>query len=333
MKISIVGAGGTVGQELVRTFVSKRSCIPINELYLFIHSVKGKNSVEGMVYDMEIGNFEKQIRVTDEPEYLKNSDIVVICAGASVPTEMSSIKDSDKEANQNNRSLLYPQNRKIVLQWMEHVSNYSPTALTILVSNPVSKLLSDIHSAYPELLCVGCGITNDTLRVRNELVKDYPDIDSTHCFVIGSHDLNIQTVALTYFNQYNPANLSRSIFEYDFTNIEKKKNYIAKLKNEQNDVIRRNKISMYMYEDYPLLYRSYFNHRLAHFLYKTHISTARAVLEIVYAYCGKVKRVSVEVYDEKRDRIVGIPVVFHNRSIVFLKIPYNEYELEILKNC
>lgn len=95
--------------------------------------------------------------------------------------------------------------------------------MVILVTNPVSKLLSDIHSQYPNLLVVGCGITTDTLRVRNELIKKYPDIDVEHCFVIGSHDLNAQTVALTYFNQHSKINLYRDSFEVLFKDTEEKK--------------------------------------------------------------------------------------------------------------
>lgn len=333
MKISIVGASGTVGQELVRTFLSENISVQLDELCLFTHSVRGKNTVSGMMYDLEIGNLEKKILITERPEDLGDSNIVIICAGASVPTDIITVKESNKKTNQNNRALLYPQNKEIVLEWAGYISIYSPKALLILVSNPVSKLLSDIHSEYPKLLSVGCGITNDTLRVRNELVKAYPNIDPQHCFVIGSHDLNNQTIALTYFNQYNRTDFLRNIFEYTFANMEEKKEAIARMKNEQNNTIRENRICMQMYKNYPLLYRSYFNHRLAHFLYKTHISTAKAVLEIVYAYCGKIKKVSTEVFDEKYRKVVGVPVSFQDNSVIFPEIPYEQYELEILKNC
>lgn len=333
MKISIIGASGTVGQEVMRTFLLENRSIQFDQLCLFTHSVKGKNRIEGMLYDLEIGNLERKIVIADTPEYLSNSDIVVICAGVPVPMDMAAIKESDKEKNQNNRDLLYSQNKEIVLQWIRYISSYSPNALLILVSNPVSKLLSDIHSECPGLLSVGCGITNDTLRVRNELIKEYPNSNPQHCFVIGSHDLNTQTIALTYFNLCTQSDFSRDVFEYTFTDAVEKRNYIACLKNEQNNIIRQKKISMRMYEEYPLLYRSYFNHRLAHFLYKTHISTAKAVLEIVYAYYGKIKQVSVEVYDEKYNRVVGIPIFFKNSSIVYPEISYNQYELEILQNC
>lgn len=57
MKISIIGASGSVGQEITRTILTNDS-IQFEYLYLFTHSNMGKNSVTGMIYDMEIGNLE-----------------------------------------------------------------------------------------------------------------------------------------------------------------------------------------------------------------------------------------------------------------------------------
>ena len=331
MKISIIGASGSVGQEITRTILTNDS-IQFEHLYLFTHSNMGKNSVTGMIYDMEIGNLEQKITIKDTPNELKHSDIIIVCAGNAVPTNITDVKESNK-SNTNNRNLLYSINKDIVLQWISYVSTFTPKTLVILVTNPVSKLLSDIHSQYPNLLVVGCGITNDTLRVRNELIKEYPDIDVEHCFVIGSHDLNAQTVALTYFNQHSKINLCRDSFEVLFEDTEEKKLYTSQLKNEQNKQIQQGQISMHMYNDLPILYRSYFNHRLAHFLYKTHISTSLAVTDIISAYSNSAKKVSVEVFSPEYNRIMGIPVSFHNGSITYQEIPYDVYELNILKNC
>lgn len=331
MKISIIGASGSVGKEVARTILIDAS-IHFDNLYLFTHSDNGKNSIIGMLYDMEIGNLEQNITITDTPNELMHSNIIIICAGNAVPTNITNVKESNK-SNTNNRNLLYSINKDIVLQWISYVSIFAPKALVILVTNPVSKLLTDIYSQYPNLLAVGCGITNDTLRVRNELIKEYPDIDVEHCFVIGSHDLNAQTVALTYLNQHSKINLSRASFEVLFENAEEKKLYTSQLKNKQNQQIRRGQISMRMYKDLPILYRSYFNHRLAHFLYKTHISTSLAVTDIINAYSNTTKKVSVEVFSPEYNRIVGIPVSFHNESIIYQEIPYDAYELNVLKNC
>lgn len=331
MKISIVGASGSVGQEIARTILTNAS-IQFEKLYLFTHSSEGRNSVTGMIYDMEIGNLEQKITITDKQEELKYSDIIVICAGTAVSTNIVNIEESSRN-NANNRNLLYSVNREIVLQWIRYVSIFAPKALVVLVTNPVSKLLSDIHFEYPHIVAVGCGVTNDTLRVRNELIKEYPDIDVTYCYVIGSHDVNAQTVALTYLNQYYKNDLSRDSFEFLFKDAEEKKIYTSRLKNEQNQLIQQGQISMYMYKDFPILYRSYFNHRLAHFLYKTHISTAMAVMDIISAYNNATQRVSVEVFNPEYNRITGVPVSLYKGFIMYQEIPYDTYEEEILRNC
>lgn len=65
-------------------------------------------------YDMEIGNLEQKITITDTPNELKHSDIIIVCAGNAVPTNITDVKESNK-SNTNNRNLLYSINKDIVL--------------------------------------------------------------------------------------------------------------------------------------------------------------------------------------------------------------------------
>jgi len=335
MKISIIGASGSVGQEVAKCFLTTTT-FRLDELCLFYHTDAGRQCLYGMIYDMHIRNKENIIRITNMRSNLVNSDIVIMCGGLAVPTSISQIPISGI-TNDNNRNMLYDANRDIVMDWASDISVYSPTALLILVTNPVSKLLVDIHNIFPELKTVGCGVTNDSLRVRNEVLKVFPDVDIQSCFVIGEHDLANQTIALQYFNSNNKVLFVRQDFEPEFATEKEKKDYISTLKNKQNSALSSNEITFRMNDFLPFLYKSYYNHRLAHFLYKTHISTALAVREIVEAFILEERSVSIETFISSyyglTDCILGIPVSFRNKLINYLDIPYDDYELSILKIC
>lgn len=335
MKISIVGASGSVGRELVRLFIYNQ--IPFDvELNLFYNSQQGRKRIWGILNDALIENKDCNISITNQPQALQDSSIVVLCNGLAITTEIERIHTSDI-TNENNRDSVYKQNKHIIESWAIHISNFAPDALVILVTNPVSKLLADVLNHYPTMKIVGCGITNDTLRVRNEVKKQFPKVDTTTLFVIGEHNLINQTVALTYYNHAGVLSLEKELFEKLFENSQEKRKYIDSLKNAQNSLLRTQNADFCVDSHIPILYRSYLRHRMAHFLYKTHLSTAAAVNEIITAYVLEDRLVSVETRIDNwrgyRNCILGIPVRFVKKKIVVQDIALSSAEEEILNQC
>lgn len=336
MKIGIIGASGAVGQEVIRILLYRKSLPKIN-LFLFYNSDNSKNKLLGMMYDMTfLEKYGINIKICNDESNLLNLDVVIICAGKSVSTNINSIPDSNSE-NDNNRNNLYNDNKDMIIKWGGFINQYCPHAIIILVTNPVSRLLKDIYLKYPHLKVIGCGITNDTMRIRNELIKSFPSSNISELFVLGEHSLSNQTVALEHFNHKNLRYIPRERFEFIFENDNEKLNYISMLKNLQNQLISSGNIILNMYDTMPIVYRSYFNHRLAHFLYKTHLSTANSICEIIEAVYFEDRIVSVEMkvksYNGFSNCILGIPIKFIDHNIVPQNIEIDSYERAILRQC
>lgn len=333
MKISIIGASGDVGQEVFKRVIHNNiaDCI-----VLFYHTLLGKHKLIGMLSDELIGIAEKNVIISDNPESISDSKIIILCAGKAVSRDVDSIPVSGI-LNKNNRNSLYEENQKLILNYIEGIKSYASESLIILVTNPVTKLLHDIAAIYPELLIVGCGVTNDTLRLRNEVRINYPTIQVDNLFVIGEHDLNTQCVALSYFNKHSNFSFTRDLFEYEFSSEEEKRKRISELKNKQNADIATNNIRIDNYDNLPLLYRSYFKHRMAHFLYKTHISTASAVMEIIEAFISESRTVCSEISVKEcvfgQSCVIGLPIRFVEGNIVIEYSDFDRYEQEILRLC
>lgn len=332
MKISVIGSSGSVGQEIIRMYILNQ--FPMNtHLVLFYHSIQGKDKLLGMVYDNLLVNRDDDISITNRVDSLKGSSIIILCAGKAVTTNIDMIQTSGK-GNNNNRDSVYNQNKDIILQWTNQISIYAPDALVILVTNPVSRLLVDVLKCYPGLKIIGCGVTNDTMRVRNEFSKCFSEVNLSELFIIGEHNLASQTVALEHFNQYNSVVFPREVFEITFTTDDSKEQYISDMKNKQNELLTTDSLCLGIYDDLPILYRSYMKHRLSHFLYKTHMSTAIAIKEIIDAYIYGDRTVSVEIgvkrYLNYSNCVLGIPVRFVNNQIVFPNIQFDKFERKIL---
>lgn len=332
MKISIIGASGSVGQEIIRMFIMEQ--FPNNiSLELFYHSVQGKSKLLGMIYDSLLVNRDKNISITNQVDSLKGSSIIILCAGQAVATDIGMIQNSGK-SNDNNRDSVYTQNRDIILHWAKQISLYAPYALAILVTNPVSRLLLDVLKCYPYLKIIGCGVTNDTMRVRNEVLKRFLFANVNELFIIGEHNLTNQTIALKHFNHYNSLSLSRDVFEFKFDTEDSKEQYISDMKNIQNELLITGSLCLGLYDGLPILYQSYMKHRLSHFLYKTHMSTAMAIKEIVDAYIYEDRAISVEIgvkqYLNYTNCVLGIPIRFISNQIVLLDIKFDEFERKVL---
>lgn len=334
MKIGIIGAGGDVGRELFERYLQQQMT-QCSELTLFYHSEQSRRYLLGMLYDSMMQGQEQHIKITDQREDLKGLELVVLCAGLSIPSDIHKVYPPRKE-NQDNGRVSFFENRSIVLEWAGQIYRHCPEALIVLVTNPVSPLLAEIVSAYPSLQVAGCGITNDTLRVRNETARQFPEIDPELLFMVGEHDLLNQTVAFPFSEGGDERMPDRELFESTFESETLKKKYLTDLKDLQNRQLSSGEVVPGLYEELPLIYRSFLKHRFAHFLCKTHRSTALAVLEIIAAYDQGNRWVSVETAVREDPAfsscVLGIPVLFDHRKIVSMKSKWSPAEEAVLRS-
>ncbi len=184
-KITIVGAGyvgSTIAYAVMNQgFASRISLVDID-----------KEKAEGEAMDLNHGApFVKPVKVTSGGyEECKNSDVVVITAGASQEPGES-------------RMDLVNKNTEIFKNIIPNITNHAEEAKILVVTNPVDILtyvaekLSDLPTGH----VLGSGTVLDTSRLRY-LIGDHCDINTSnvHSYVIGEHgDREVVTWSLTNF--------------------------------------------------------------------------------------------------------------------------------------
>jgi malate dehydrogenase len=173
MKIAIIGAGNVGGLTVLR--LAQEGCGDI----LLVDIVKGL--AQGKSLDLEdaasISKINYHVQGTDEIKEIKDSDIIVITAGLSRKPGMT-------------REDLLNKNAQIIKEICLVIKKVAPSAIVILVTNPVdlmTRLALEITGFKPAQV-FGMGITLDAGRFSNLISQEFniPNIDIDAC-VIGSH--------------------------------------------------------------------------------------------------------------------------------------------------
>ncbi len=182
-KISIIGAG----------FVGSTSAFAIIEAGLASDVVLvdiDRQKAEAEAMDLSHGAaFVKTVNViAGTLEDTKNSDLIIITAGLGPKPQESRIDILNK-------------NIPIFKEIVPKLTQYSPDAILLVVSNPVDVLtyITYKYSGFPANRVIGSGTVLDTSRFKSILSKQF-DIDARniHAYIIGEHgDSQIATWSLT----------------------------------------------------------------------------------------------------------------------------------------
>ncbi|MEU4334403.1 malate dehydrogenase [Micromonospora lupini] len=179
-KVTVVGAGfygSTTAQRLAE--------YDVFDTVVITDIVEGKPA--GLALDLNqsraIEGFEtKVVGVTTGPngegyEAIEGSDVVVITAGLARKPGMS-------------RMDLLETNAKIVRQVAENVAKYAPSAVVIVVSNPLDEMtaLAQIATQFPKNRVLGQAGMLDTARFSNFVAEalNVP-VASVRTLTLGSH--------------------------------------------------------------------------------------------------------------------------------------------------
>lgn len=197
-KISIIGAG-FVGSTaayacLIDGAASEISLIDVN-----------REKAQGEAMDLQHGlPFKPNVKITfgDKYDLCRDSEIVVICAGAhQKPGET--------------RLDLVNKNAAIFKQMIPSITRHNKDCILLVVSNPLDILtyLTLKYSKFPKNRVFGSGTILDTARFRY-LLGQYFQVspNSVHAYILGEHGdssfpvwstANIAGVNLTHFKKYN----------------------------------------------------------------------------------------------------------------------------------
>ncbi len=172
-KVSIIGAGN-VGTATAFSLAINGAADKIVLLD------RNKAKAQGEMMDIEHGSaFMPNLEClgTDKYSDIKDSDIVVITAGAAQkPGET--------------RLQLLGRNAAILKSIVKEVKRYAPNCILMVVTNPVDVLtyLAKRYSGFPNHRVFGSGTVLDTARLRSYLGK-YFDVSphSVHAYILGEH--------------------------------------------------------------------------------------------------------------------------------------------------
>lgn len=161
--VAIVGAAGSCGRQLAVQLLDRKILSPDARLQLVAHH-GGVSEFEthGLRADLRdaFADTAPTIELIDQPEQL-NTDILVMLAGSTVPTDPTQNVD---------RVALARTNLRIFTAFANELARRNETPpLVIVQSNPVELGVEVFSRAIDRHLVVGAGAYSDTIRFRREI--------------------------------------------------------------------------------------------------------------------------------------------------------------------
>lgn len=177
VKVSIMGASGTIGKNVAFTLAEEDS---IDEILMFSRPSSIEN-VKGEILDiydaLAVEDIDSVLTPSTNYEDLKDSAIVLITSGIHRKEGMSRL------------DLAVP-NAKIVKDYAEQIAKYAPDSIILIVTNPVDVMTTVAleASGFDKSRVIGLGNHLDSLRLKTILSKHF-NINSgeIHTRVIGEH--------------------------------------------------------------------------------------------------------------------------------------------------
>jgi len=170
MDISVIGASGTCGREIVGQLIRDR-LLERRELLQLVASNPGSAHpyvLHGFRADLQDAYAEiiPQIDVTDDADAVVG-DVVVMAGGATFATDPRDIGHASRDT-------LALANRPVFERFAEALSRTRPDdpPIVIVVSNPVELGVAVFARHLPRERVIGMGGYSDTLRFRWEIAHD-----------------------------------------------------------------------------------------------------------------------------------------------------------------
>lgn len=177
VKISIIGASGTIGKNVAFTLAREDV---IDEIVMYSRE-SSHNRVKGEVLDMydalAAEDIESVLTASSDIEDIAGSKIVLITSG--IPR-----KDGYSRLD-----LAVP-NAKIIRGYAQDIAKYAPDSIILIVTNPVDVMTSIAlkYSGFEKTRVIGLGNHLDSLRLKTILAKHFKiHSGEIHTRVIGEH--------------------------------------------------------------------------------------------------------------------------------------------------
>jgi len=291
VKISIIGASGTIGKNVAFTLAREDV---IDEIVMYSRE-SSHNRVIGEVLDMydalAAEDIESVLTASSNIEDIAGSKIVLITSG--VPR-----KDGYTRLD-----LAVP-NAKIIKEYAQSIAKYAPDSIILIVTDPVDVMTSIAlkYSGFEKTRVIGLGNHLDSLRLKTILSKHFKiHSGEIHTRVIGEHgdhmvpllsSTTIGGIPLNYFTQSTDLESSE---------------LVSKIRNAGGNIISKKGATEYG-PSYAISN-----------LIRTIINDSRKILTVSTYLEGEVEG----VYDVS----LGVPVILCKRGIQqIVPVRMNKYE-------
>jgi len=195
MKISIIGAGGSVGSPAAFHLATQK----VADEFVLIDYAKNVAQQHAIDLGTAVSSRDVLVRAGDY-EDMAGSDIVIIAAG--VPQGL--IKD---------RMELLPKNAELMKQFALEIKKHCPDTIIMTVTNPADPMNYAIYKAggFDRKKVIGYTI-NDAFRFREFLAKAYNvTVKQVGGFVIGEHGSSQVLLFSTVMIDGKPVRVSEDI--------------------------------------------------------------------------------------------------------------------------
>ena len=206
-KISIIGAG-RVGETAAQTLAQQEMSREI--VLLDVREGAAAGAALDIMQSASYFGFDSRVSGGTDPALLKDSELVVVTAGSPRKPGMS-------------RSDVLDINRAVIDSICDHVLEYAPDALLLLVSNPVDVLTWRAwkRTGWERHRVFGMAGVLDASRMPcSSAVETISSIKDIHAMVIGGH--GDYMVPLTRFTTVNGAPAGTFLDEESIARINKR---------------------------------------------------------------------------------------------------------------
>jgi malate dehydrogenase len=180
--VAIVGAAGSCGRQLAVAMLERRMLAPDERLQLVGHrGGASEHELHGLRADLRdaFADHAPTIELVYDAVDL-DADIVVMLAGATIPTDAHARAD---------RLALAHTNLPVFTAYADAIAaRPGPPPLVLVQSNPVELGVAVFARALGRHRVVGVGAHSDTMRFRRELADSHGlDRSAISAFVLGQH--------------------------------------------------------------------------------------------------------------------------------------------------
>jgi len=165
--VAVIGAAGACGRQVVTQSLDRSLLDPDSRLQLIGHrGGASANEMHGLRADLRdaFADDAPVIELIDDPDAI-DADLVVMIAGATVPTDLTANVD---------RALLAERNRRLFETYADALAaRAGGEPLVIVQSNPVELGVAVFSERLERHRVVGAGAWSDTMRFRREIADSF----------------------------------------------------------------------------------------------------------------------------------------------------------------